>query len=105
MLHFFRRKKINHASAPDLYQYSIVPSPTNGAQNAVFDTKLETMPLQVFNGPSVVAGALNVFQPTQVVQLQFNTNVGLGGINAGTVYQQPLTNNVFQIDPESPVLS
>lgn len=60
-----------------------------GSAAFIFDREFSN-PTYSFRGRARVAGSLSVFQPAQVYYSQAIPTVGLGGLQAGQLYGQPL---------------
>lgn len=100
MLHWLRRKRLPHDRVPDMYAYRKATEPSAGANDLVFETSLG-LPLHSFIGPGVLAGQFNVYQPTQK-RVPFQVITGFqAGVDAGTLYSQPLVSLETEYPDES----
>lgn len=92
----FHRKgrsiRIQHPLAHQLYNYELGRRFDPGAQAEAF-LPLFVNPLFTFRGPSTLAGALQVTQPSQVYVPQLVPFRGIGGTIAGQLISQPLDTN------------
>lgn len=88
------KKKIAHPTAPDIYGYHGARVFTNGAQQITFEFH-KALPLYSPIGPATVSGFLMSTQPPQVWNPQSVPMSGIGGLQAGGLVSQPLTNADF----------
>jgi hypothetical protein len=83
-------RTVRHASAPSLYNYLQGVVFTNGAQQWGFQVE-QTLPLFDLIGPATaVLSPLMITQPPQVFVNQAVPVNGIGGLQAGQLFTQPL---------------
>ena len=85
-------RKVKHTSGAP-YHYVEGRTFTNGAMTYGFSDF--PLPLQDAIGPATIAGALRITQWPQLYHQQAVPIVGLGGLQAGQLVTQPLSNQDY----------
>jgi hypothetical protein len=87
------QKKVPHPTT-SIYGYHQGRVFTNGGEQFTFEFH-KALPLYSVIGPGTPAGVLSATQPPQVWNPLSVPQVGLGGLQAGTLVSQPLVNDDF----------
>lgn len=95
MFNFFRKKMLQHPTAPELYHYVKGRVFDPGAESFVFVDN-NRLPLYSVVGNGNECGTLRNFGQPLVYVNHSITRVGLGGLQAGQFMSTPLTDNEFQ---------